>query len=108
MTPSTPGERPLNSKPANWGLTTSAIAAENLANAYAEVVRKTEGQAKRYTWGSLLTYLFSILVAGVGIYTTAQHTSEVETFVARAALGIPFALFGTYINSLASNHRREA
>jgi hypothetical protein len=90
------------------GLTTSAIAAENLANAYAEVVRKTERQAKRYTWGSLLTYLFSILVAGVGIYTTAQHTSEVETFVARAALGIPFALFGTYINSLASNHRREA
>jgi len=90
------------------GLTTSAIAAENLADAYGEVARNTEEQAERYTRGALAIYLFSILVAGVGIYTTAQHTSQVETFVARAALGIPFALFGAYINSLASTHRREA
>ncbi|HEV7482686.1 MAG TPA: hypothetical protein VGO13_06265, partial [Solirubrobacterales bacterium] len=89
------------------GVTTSAIAAENLANAYADVARRTEHQATRYTWASLSTYFFSIGVAGAGIYT-AQHTSEIKVYIARAALGIPFALFATYLNSLASTHRREA
>jgi hypothetical protein len=59
------------------GVTTSAIAAENLANAYAEVARRTETQATRYTWASLSTYLFSIAVAGAGIYS-AQHTSDLD------------------------------
>lgn len=91
------------------GLKTSAIAAENLAEAYAPVAKETEEQAKRYTQASLATYLFSIVVAGVGIlFTAAEHTPEMETFVARAALGVPFALLGAYIASLATTHRREA
>lgn len=89
------------------GVVTNAVAAENLAEAYAEVAKRTETQARAYTWGSIATYILSLAVAGIGIYT-AKQTSQVETFVARAALGIPVALFGTYINSLASTHRREA
>jgi hypothetical protein len=89
------------------GIFTSAISAENLADAYAEVAKRTERQARWYTCASIATGVISIAVAGIGIYTASSST-EIHTYIARAALGIPVAVFAAYINSLASTHRREA
>jgi hypothetical protein len=48
------------------GLVTSAIAAENLANAYAEDAQRTERQARNFTWASLVIGTSGPAVAGVG------------------------------------------
>lgn len=89
------------------GVVTSSIAATNLAEAYTEDAERTETLAWRYTFASLATGLLSIIVAGVGVYT-AGTSSEVHVLIARAALGLPVALFAAYVNNLASSHRREA
>lgn len=91
------------------GIKTSVIAAENLAKDYGEVAKETQKQATRYTRASIGAYLFSIVIAIVAILlTAAEHAPQIETFVARGAIGIPFALLGAYITSLANTHRREA
>lgn len=89
------------------GIVTSAISAENLADAYAKDAKRTEQHAKWYTWASIGTGLLSIVVAGLGVYS-AGSSSELHIYISRAALGIPVALFAAYINNLASTHRREA
>ncbi|HEX6781303.1 MAG TPA: hypothetical protein VF125_04650 [Solirubrobacterales bacterium] len=89
------------------GLVTSHIAAENLANTYAVEAKRTEQQAKRYTWGSLAVGVLSVAVTVVGLLTVKEESSF-QTVIGHAAFGIPVGLLAAYINSLASNHRLEA
>ena len=89
------------------GLKTSAIAAENLADAYAVEVKRTESQAKGYTWASLAVGAAALIVTAIGLLTLGE-TPEAEQVVAHAAWGIPVALLAAYVNTLASTHRREA
>ena len=89
------------------GLVTSAIAAENLANAYAIEAKRTEKQTKRYTWSSLAIGVLSVAVTVIGLLTV-NEPSGFQTVIAHAAFGIPVALLAAYVNSLASAHRREA
>lgn len=89
------------------GLVTSAIAAENLADAYAIEAKRTEKQAKRYTWSSLAVGVLSVAVTVIGLLTV-KEASGFETVIGHAAFGIPVALLAAYINSLASTHRHEA
>lgn len=89
------------------GLVTSAIAAENLANTYATEAKKTEVQARRYTWGSLLIGVISVGVTVLGL-VTAKEDSSLQAYLGHAAIGIPVALLAAYVNSLASTHRHEA
>jgi hypothetical protein len=89
------------------GLVTSSIAAENLADAYAVEAKRTETQAKRYTWSSLAIGVLSVAVTVIGLLTV-KEASSFQTVIGHAAFGIPVALFAAYINSLASTHRREA
>lgn len=92
---------------AELGLTTTSIAAHNLADTYASEAKKTEGQAKHYTWTSLAMGVVSVLTVIVGLLLV-KEPSSFETVIAHAAFGLPVALFAAYINSLASTHRREA
>jgi len=89
------------------GLVTSSIAAENLADAYAIEAKRTEKQAKRYTWSSLAIGVLSVAVTAIGLLTV-HEPSSFQTVIAHAAFGIPVALLAAYVNSLASTHRHEA
>lgn len=89
------------------GLVTSHIAAENLADTYAVAAKRTEKQAKRYTWSSLGIGVLSVVVTIIGLLTV-REASSFQTVIGHAAFGIPVALLAAYINNLASNHRREA
>jgi hypothetical protein len=89
------------------GLVTSAIAAENLADAYAKDAERTEQQSKRFTWASLVTGAVSVAVSVYGLLTV-KAGSGFDTVIARAAFGLPVALLAAYVNNLATTHRREA
>lgn len=89
------------------GIVTSSIAAENLAEAYTKNAKRTENIAWGFTAASILTGLLSIGVAAWAVYSSGTG-SELHVLIARAALGVPVALFAAYINSLANGHRREA
>jgi hypothetical protein len=89
------------------GLVTSAIAAENLANAYAEDAQRTEQQSSRFTVASLVIGALSVAASLTGL-VTAQAGSGFDTIIARAAFGLPVALLAAYVNNLATAHRREA
>jgi len=89
------------------GLVTSHIAAENLADTYAVEAKRTEHQAKRYTFSSLAVGVLSVAVTVIGLLTV-KEASSFQTVIGHAAFGIPVALLAAYINSLATNHRLEA
>jgi hypothetical protein len=87
------------------GLVTSAIAAENLADAYAIDAKRTEKQAANYTRVSLAVGVLSVVVAIIGLLTVSGE--NFKTVIAHAAYGLPVAFLAAYVNSLASTHRRE-
>jgi hypothetical protein len=89
------------------GLVTSALAAHNLADAYAKDAERTEDQAGRYTVGSLVIGVISVGVSVFGLLTV-KAGSGFDTVIARAAFGLPIALLAAYVNNLATTHRREA
>ena len=89
------------------GLVTSAIASENLADAYAIEAKRTEEQAKRYTWSSLAIGVLSVVVTVIALLRV-KESSSFQTVIGHAAFGIPVALLAAYVNSLASTHRHEA
>lgn len=78
-----------------------------MADAYAIEAKKTEEQAKRYTWGSLIIGVAAVAVTVIGLLTV-NKSSGFETVIAHAAYGIPGALLAAYVNSLAAAHRHEA
>jgi hypothetical protein len=96
-----------NQQASELGLVTSAIAAENLADAYAIEAKRTEKQAKRYTWSSLAIGVLSVAVTVIALLTV-KEASSFQTVIGHAAFGIPVALLAAYVNSLASTHRHEA
>lgn len=89
------------------GVVTSAIAANNLAQDYAENAEKTEGQARRFTTASLIIGAVSVGISAYGLISV-KAGSSFDTVLARAAFGLPVALLAAYVNNLATTHRREA
>jgi len=89
------------------GLVLSDVAAQSLANAYAKEAKRTENQARWYTWLALVIGALSVAAAVYGLVTLKVGSSW-DKAVARAAYGLPSALFIPFVSSLASVHRKEA
>jgi hypothetical protein len=89
------------------GLVLSDVAAHSLAKDYGKDAKRTDNQARGYTIVSISLGCLSIAASLYGLLTLKEG-SGIDTALARAAFGLPFALFIPYMNSLASAHRKEA
>lgn len=70
------------------GQVTSSLAAQNLAEAYAPVAKRTEKHALVYTVASIAVGVAALAVTAVGLLTLGEQP-EVEQVIAHAAWGFP-------------------